>query len=89
MSLTPPSQTEISKDDYFIKAAEFRVWLHEKKNKYLDELKSDDARYYFGKFVKAWNRFELDRKQPTFGISTFPLSNKFLTICLPSYRKIL
>ena len=53
--------TEISKDDYFIKAAEFRVWLNEKKHKYFNELSSEDARYYFGKFVKAWNNFELDR----------------------------
>ena len=53
--------TEISKDDYFIKAAEFRVWLNEKKHKYFNELSSEDARYYFGKFVKAWNKFELDR----------------------------
>ncbi|KAG2175185.1 hypothetical protein INT44_007673 [Umbelopsis vinacea] len=53
---------EISKDDYFIKAAEFRVWLSEKKHKYFNELTSEDARYYFGKFVKAWNNFELDQK---------------------------
>ncbi|KAJ2964456.1 hypothetical protein NQZ79_g691 [Umbelopsis isabellina] len=65
---------EITKDDYFIKAAEFRVWLHEKKNKFLDEISSADARYYFGKFVKAWNRFELDQKYYD-GINSSQLSS--------------
>ncbi|CAM0143165.1 hypothetical protein VKS41_008620 [Umbelopsis sp. WA50703] len=65
---------EISKDDYFIKAAEFRVWLQENKNKFLDEISSEDARYYFGKFVKAWNRFELDQKYYD-GINSSQLSS--------------
>ncbi|KAI9304204.1 hypothetical protein BJ944DRAFT_164014, partial [Cunninghamella echinulata] len=52
----------IDKDDYFEKASEFRVWLKEKKHKYFNELDSSDAHYYFKKFVKAWNKYELDEK---------------------------
>ncbi|KAI8081714.1 uncharacterized protein BX664DRAFT_341091 [Halteromyces radiatus] len=52
----------ISTDDYFEKASEFRIWLKEKKHKYFNELDADDARYYFKKFVKAWNKYELDEK---------------------------
>ncbi|KAH8551571.1 hypothetical protein BGW37DRAFT_467534 [Umbelopsis sp. PMI_123] len=66
---------EITKDDYFIKAAEFRVWLHEKKHKYFNELSSEDTRYYFGKFVKAWNNFELDQKYYE-GITSAQLSSQ-------------
>ncbi|KAI8578471.1 hypothetical protein K450DRAFT_246986 [Umbelopsis ramanniana AG] len=69
---------EISKDDYFIKAAEFRVWLNEKKHKYFNELSSEDARYYFGKFVKAWNNFELDQKYYE-GITSAQLSSQDTT----------
>ncbi|CDZ96609.1 hypothetical protein [Phaffia rhodozyma] len=52
---------ELSEDDYFLKSAEFRVWLKEEKKKYLDQLAGDDARRYFKKFVKAWNRGKLAR----------------------------
>ncbi|KAI7871772.1 hypothetical protein BDF14DRAFT_1718432, partial [Spinellus fusiger] len=50
----------ITEEDYFEKATEFRVWLKEKKGKYFSELDSEDSRYYFKKFVKAWNRSELE-----------------------------
>ncbi|KAI8371540.1 uncharacterized protein BYT42DRAFT_580631 [Radiomyces spectabilis] len=52
----------ISKDDYFEKATEFRLWLREKKHKYFGDLDKDDSRYYFAKFVKAWNKGDLDDK---------------------------
>ncbi|KAI7850833.1 hypothetical protein BDC45DRAFT_546469 [Circinella umbellata] len=50
----------ISNDDYFEKATEFRLWLREEKDRYFGDLDSDDARHYFKKFVKAWNRYDLD-----------------------------
>ncbi|KAG0167190.1 hypothetical protein DFQ28_005687 [Apophysomyces sp. BC1034] len=52
----------ISDDDYFEKATEFRLWLKDAKHKYFNELDSNDSRRYFKKFVKAWNRFELEEK---------------------------
>ncbi|CAG8541789.1 14609_t:CDS:2 [Racocetra fulgida] len=52
----------ISEDDYFTKSAEFRTWLREKKDKFFDELSSEQARRYFKKFVSAWNKYKLNKK---------------------------
>ncbi|KAG2221024.1 hypothetical protein INT45_009273 [Circinella minor] len=52
----------ISNDDYFEKATEFRLWLKEEKDRYFGDLDSNDARHYFKKFVKAWNRHDLEEK---------------------------
>ncbi|RUS22459.1 hypothetical protein BC937DRAFT_89024 [Endogone sp. FLAS-F59071] len=52
----------ISEEDYYAKATEFKVWLHEEKNKFFDELTSEQAHEQFKKFVKAWNKFKLDKK---------------------------
>lgn len=57
----PGSAEPISESDYFLKSAEFRVWLKEEKHKYFDELSGDKARRYFHKFVKEWNRGKLDK----------------------------
>ena len=51
----------IDEDDYFAKAEEFRVWLHERKRVYLDDLSTDDARDRFLGFVSEWNDGRLDR----------------------------
>ncbi|CAK4535241.1 unnamed protein product [Aphanomyces euteiches] len=51
---------EISQDDYFEKAQEFRVWLKLEKNIYFDDLSSTDAQSYFAKFVHKWNGQRLD-----------------------------
>ncbi|KAF8506952.1 hypothetical protein F5888DRAFT_1603097 [Russula emetica] len=56
----PGSAEPISESDYFLKSAEFRVWLKEEKHKYFDELSGEKARRYFHKFVKEWNRGKLD-----------------------------
>ncbi|KAI8064224.1 hypothetical protein BC940DRAFT_306468 [Gongronella butleri] len=58
----PSSIKPINKDDYYEKSSEFRIWLKEKKRKFFTDLEKDDARYYFKKFVKAWNAYELDDK---------------------------
>ncbi|KAI8328992.1 hypothetical protein BC941DRAFT_385149 [Chlamydoabsidia padenii] len=58
----PSTIKPITEDDYFEKASEYRIWLKEKKRKYFNELDAKDARYYFKKFVKAWNRYELEDK---------------------------
>ncbi|KDQ62946.1 hypothetical protein JAAARDRAFT_168280 [Jaapia argillacea MUCL 33604] len=57
----PDGVSEISDSDYFLKNAEFRVWLKEEKGKYFDELSGEKARSYFRKFVKAWNRGKLSK----------------------------
>jgi len=58
-SALPNGVLSISESDYFLKSAEFRLWLKEEKGKYFDELTGDKARSYFRKFVKAWNRGKL------------------------------
>lgn len=55
----PDGVEEISTEDYFIKSNELKVWLNEEKGKRLDQLSGDDARSYFKKFVKSWNRGRL------------------------------
>ncbi|KAG1155392.1 hypothetical protein G6F37_008582 [Rhizopus arrhizus] len=60
--LSKKNINSIDEDDYFEKATEFRLWLKEYKDVYFDELSSKDARRYFKKFVKKWNRYELDEK---------------------------
>ncbi|KAI9313394.1 hypothetical protein BX666DRAFT_1864380, partial [Dichotomocladium elegans] len=52
----------ISNDDYFEKSAEFRLWLKEEKGRYFNDLDTEKARHYFKKFVKAWNRGDLEDK---------------------------
>lgn len=56
------AKNKISKDDYYSKSKEFRVWLMEEKNKPLDELKSSKSKAYFKKFVKRWNAGKLPKK---------------------------
>jgi len=57
----PGGAEPIAESDYFLKSAEFRVWLKEEKHKYFDELSGDKARRYFHKFVKEWNRGKLNK----------------------------
>ncbi|RUP49442.1 hypothetical protein BC936DRAFT_142500 [Jimgerdemannia flammicorona] len=56
-----PGVGPISEEDYFAKSTEFRVWLRD-KGKFFDELTSEQAHEQFKKFVKAWNKFKLDKK---------------------------
>ncbi|GAA5842747.1 hypothetical protein JCM3766R1_005774 [Sporobolomyces carnicolor] len=55
----PAGVAEIGLDDFFIKATELKLWLWEEKGKKLDSLRTDDARRYFKKFTRAWNRGDL------------------------------
>ncbi|KAF9651925.1 hypothetical protein BDM02DRAFT_3138313 [Thelephora ganbajun] len=57
----PEGVTEISESDYFLKSDEFRIWLKDEKDRYMDELSSEKSRRYFRKFVKAWNRGKLSK----------------------------
>ncbi|TYZ66564.1 hypothetical protein PybrP1_001363 [[Pythium] brassicae (nom. inval.)] len=53
---------EISEDDFFLRATEFRVWLAQTKNKYVEDLTTQEASALFQrKFVKKWNRGRLAR----------------------------
>ncbi|TXT09915.1 uncharacterized protein COLE_03849 [Cutaneotrichosporon oleaginosum] len=51
----------ITEEDYFLKAGEFRFWLREERDKYLDQLSSADAHKYFRRFVRRWNDGALPR----------------------------
>ncbi|KAI9594718.1 hypothetical protein BDF19DRAFT_443426 [Syncephalis fuscata] len=68
----------ITDKDYFAKSTEFRVWLREKKRLYFDDLKSSEAHKHFSKFIRAWNRGQLDQKYYT-GIRSSQLNSSDLT----------
>jgi len=57
----PEGVSGISESDYFLKSDEFRIWLKDEKDRYMDELSSEKSRRYFRKFVKAWNRGKLSK----------------------------
>ncbi|KAI0033828.1 hypothetical protein K488DRAFT_46823 [Vararia minispora EC-137] len=57
----PGGAEPITESAYFLKNAEFRVWLKDAKRKYFDELSGEKARKYFRKFVKEWNRGRLSK----------------------------
>eukprot|EP01116_Phalansterium_solitarium_P006862 TRINITY_DN19267_c0_g1_i1.p1 TRINITY_DN19267_c0_g1~~TRINITY_DN19267_c0_g1_i1.p1 ORF type:complete len:340 (-),score=75.58 TRINITY_DN19267_c0_g1_i1:271-1197(-) len=58
-----PSRPQISADDYYQKASEFRVWLLHKKKIYMEDLPTDKAKEMFArKFVKRWNAGRLSRR---------------------------
>ncbi|KAL1921315.1 uncharacterized protein VTP21DRAFT_11031 [Calcarisporiella thermophila] len=52
----------LTEENYFDKSSEFRVWLVEEKGKHFNDLSSEDTRKYFKKFVRAWNKYKLDKK---------------------------
>ncbi|GAA6039348.1 hypothetical protein JCM8097_002810 [Rhodosporidiobolus ruineniae] len=55
----PHGADEIGEEDYFLKATELKLWLWEEKGKKLDSLKTEDARRYFKKFCRQWNKGRL------------------------------
>ncbi|BGP20017.1 hypothetical protein JCM10213_000601 [Rhodosporidiobolus nylandii] len=55
----PHGAEEIGEEDFFLKATELKLWLWEEKGKKLDSLKTEDARRYFKKFCRAWNKGRL------------------------------
>ncbi|GLE07023.1 hypothetical protein PINS_up016871 [Pythium insidiosum] len=58
----PCGAPQLSEDDYFLRVAEFRVWLFRRRGKYLEELSSEDAVELFrSKFMRRWNDGKLDR----------------------------
>jgi hypothetical protein len=52
----------ITKDDYYEKSTEFRVWLREHKHRYFEDMKTRETHAYFIKFIKVWNRGKLEGK---------------------------
>ncbi|XP_072036766.1 uncharacterized protein [Amphiura filiformis] len=56
------AKNKISKDDFYHKSTEFRLWLVEEKSKYFDQLSSSKSKAYFKKFVKQWNSRKLAKK---------------------------
>ncbi|KAJ3020544.1 UNVERIFIED_CONTAM: hypothetical protein HDU68_010123 [Siphonaria sp. JEL0065] len=71
---SPKVDNPISEDDFYTKSSEFIVWLREKKKLSLSDLSSKDARKYFAKFVKKWNRGSLNDKFYR-GISTTDIAS--------------
>ena len=45
----------LTEDDYFGRSSEFRLWLLEERQTYFDDLKGDESRRLFEKFVSRWN----------------------------------
>ena len=55
-----PKEKLDAEDDYYARAAEFRTWLRDAKDLYLDDLAADEARRLFAQFVDRWNAGRLD-----------------------------
>ena len=55
-----PTEKLDAEDDYYARAAEFRTWLRDAKDLYLDDLAADEARKLFAQFVDRWNAGRLD-----------------------------
>ncbi|GAA5855132.1 hypothetical protein JCM9279_001963 [Rhodotorula babjevae] len=82
----PPGVGDLSDDDYFLKATELKLWLYEDRGKKLDSLKTEDARRYFRKFVRAWNAGRLDAKYYA-GIAPGSLPSSISTSHSWSFKK--
>ncbi|CAH0478838.1 unnamed protein product [Peronospora belbahrii] len=53
---------KITDEDYFRRQPEFRVWLAQTKNKYLDDLSTNEAiKLFTTDFMKKWNHGKLAR----------------------------
>lgn len=50
---------KISEDDFFKMNKTFNIWLKKKKDKLIEEIAAAKARKYFKKFVKKWNKEDL------------------------------
>ena len=55
-----PKEKLDAEDDYYARAAEFRTWLRDAKDLYLDDIGADEARRLFAQFVDRWNAGRLD-----------------------------
>ena len=50
-----PKEKLDAEDDYYARAAEFRTWLRDAKDLYLDDIAADEARKLFAQFAERWN----------------------------------
>ncbi|KAG6961710.1 hypothetical protein JG688_00008941 [Phytophthora aleatoria] len=58
----PKGVKHITEEDYFLRQTEFRVWLAQTKNKYVDDLSTDEAMELFTvEFARKWNRGKLSK----------------------------
>ncbi|KAF1777461.1 hypothetical protein GQ600_17096 [Phytophthora cactorum] len=58
----PKGAKHITEEDYFLRQTEFRVWLAQTKNKYVDDLSTDEAMELFtDEFARKWNRGKLSK----------------------------
>lgn len=53
---------KITKEDFFGKSVEFRLWLMEEKKISMEDIKTTKAKAYFKRFVKRWNSGKLPKK---------------------------
>ncbi|KAJ1458186.1 hypothetical protein M885DRAFT_513240 [Pelagophyceae sp. CCMP2097] len=53
------ARPKIGDDDYFTKSEEFRVWLHEAKGEFFDEMETSKTRKRFSDFATLWNDCKL------------------------------
>jgi len=50
---------KITEEDFFKMNKTFSIWLKKKKDKLVEEVAAAKARKYFKKFVKKWNKEDL------------------------------
>ena len=57
---TIPSTLLSPEDDYFLRAREFKHWLHTRRGTPFDALTAKESRKLFEKFCRHWNEGKLD-----------------------------
>ncbi|KAI9091433.1 hypothetical protein DFS34DRAFT_324481 [Phlyctochytrium arcticum] len=68
---------ELTEEDYYDKSTEFQTWLRYEKKRYFEELSGDEARKYFAKFVRRWNKGKLqDRYYQGIAASEIPAAER-------------
>jgi len=55
-------EKKISSRDYYKKTVQFQYWLTEVKKKRFNDLEGEQQKKYFKKFVKEWNKGNLDKR---------------------------
>ena len=67
-----PKEKLDAEDDYYARAAEFRTWLRDAKDLYLDDIAADEARKLFAQFAERWNAGRLDASSVSYTHLTLP-----------------
>ena len=68
----------LTADDYYVRSAEFRLWLHNSRSLHLDELDSNKSKQLFDDFCTEWNSGRLPAAYYK-GVDSSALSGSVLT----------